>query len=195
MPNNNPNAFFRDGLMTGEHRALLNSIFRQQLLGIATPVQALNPTAATDLITGIVKGGTLDTVGQSLEIYGAGITNLTTSTAGMTITIKLGGVTLCVLGPSGNITIGFNSIWNFTVTATVISVASSGAVTLEVHGGLNATLAALGGAVTTYNDQITAASSSVSAQFDQTLEIMGTISAGNAASFITQRQLAVYLDN
>src|SRR5215469_926676 len=160
MPNSNPAPFFYDGAITGDVRKQLNNTFIQQLFANITPVQATNPTSATDLQTVTLPAGTLTTVGQTLELWAAGLVNLTTTTAALTLALKLGGVSIASF-TTGNITVGFNSIWNVFADMTVASVSSTGAITLEVHGSLDATLASLGGSVTTFNDSNTAVSSSI----------------------------------
>jgi len=195
MPNANPNAFIYDGAIHGDSRKLLNQTYEQELVANVTPVQATNPTVATNLQTATLNAGTLSRVGQSLEIFAAGIVNLTTTTSAVTFAFILGGVTIASF-TTGAFAVGaLNLGWNGTITATVVSVDSGGNVTLETHGSLGGALTTAAGSITAYNDTNTAVSSSIAAASSLTLQVQATLAAGNAASFVTSRQLLVELLN
>lgn len=196
MPNPNPKPLIYDGAVNGDTRRVLNGSFEQCLIGNTTVVQATNPTSIADLMTGVIKGGTLNALGQSLQIWGFGITNLTTTTGAITITVVLGGVTIATI-VTGNVAVGaLNLPWNLSLVCTVASVDASGNVTLECHGTLSQNLTTVAAATTSYNDTNIAVSSSINAAIDQTLQIRATLAgAGNAASFVNQRQLIVDLYN
>lgn len=184
-----------DGVVAGSTRNLLNSTFEQQCVANTTVVQATNPTSATNLMTATLPVGFFTAVGQSIEIWGAGIVNLTTTTSAVTIAIILGGVTIATF-TTGSYAISLNLPWNVSVFATVTSItASQGipgvAVTLEVHGTLQASLTTAAGSTTAYNDTNTAVSSSISNTAATVLQVQATLAAGNAASFVNQRQLCV----
>lgn len=195
MPNASPNPMFYDGAIHGDSRAIINGTFEQALIANTTPVQNTNPTSATNMQTGILQASTLVKVGQSLQISGAGLVNLTTTTSAVTFAVVLGGVTLATF-TTGNYAVGaINLSWNLGMTATVASVASGGNVTFESHGQVGASLTTLAGAITAYNDSNVAVSSAVAAATALTLAFTGFLAAGNAASFISQRQLLVELYN
>lgn len=195
MPNPSVQPLATLGVITGDAQRAINGSFEQCLIANVTVVQATNPTAATNLMTGTIKGGTLSAVGQSLQIWGSGITNLTTTTAALTITVILGGVTIATI-VTGNVAVGaLNLPWQLNLIATVASIDKGGNVTLECHGSLSQNLTTTAAANTAYSDTNTAASSAIAAATDQTLQIQATISAGNAASFVNQRQLIVDLYN
>jgi hypothetical protein len=199
MPNLNPNPIFYDGPITDGSKVLLNSTFEQQLVGNVTPVQATNPTAAANLMTATLQPGTLAGIGEGLEIFGAGIINLTTSTSTLTIAVILGGVTVATF-TTGAFAISLNLPWNFTVVLTAASFAPAagtpgGSFTVECHGTLQGALTTAAGSITAYNDTNTAASSSINNSVPTLLQVQATIGTGNAASFVTQRQLLVEVLN
>lgn len=195
MPNPNAQPVTYEGTFSADARRQVNTSFEQCLIASAVPVQATNPTSIADLMTCVIKGGTLNQVGQSLQIWGAGITNLTTTTAALTITVVLGGVTIATI-VTGNVAVGaLNLPWQLNLICTVASVDAGGNVTLECHGSLSQNLTTTAAAATSYSDTNTAASNAIAAAVDKTLQIRATISAGNAASFVNQRQLIVDLFN
>ncbi len=194
MPNSSPAPLIYDGAIHGDSRKILNQTFEQQLIANITPVQATNPTSATNLQTAILQAGTLSRVGQSLEIFGAGIVNLTTTTSAATFAVVLGGVTIATFTTTA-FAIALNLGWNLTITATVVSVDSGGNITLETHGSLSAATTTAAGAIAGFNDVNIAVSSSIAAGSALTLAFTGLLAAGNAASFINQRQLLAELLN
>lgn len=196
MPNNaaqpliHDGAFSRDGGISD-----ILSCFERQLIANTTVVQNTNPTSATNMMTGTIKAGTLSKVGQTLQVFAAGIVNLTTTTSAATFAVVLGGVTIATF-TTGNYAVGaINLSWNLSIEATVASVDSGGNITVECHGFASGSLTTLAGATTSYNDSAVAVSSSIAAASDQTLAITGFLAAGNAASFINQRQLVVDVYN
>jgi hypothetical protein len=195
MPNLNPLPITYEGAFSGDAREQVNDSFEQQLVGTAVVVQATNPTVATNLMTATLNANSLDTIGSALEIFGAGIVNLTTTTSAVTFAVILGGVTIATF-TTGNFAIGaLNLPWNMTLCATVTSVAQGGGVTVECHGNLNASLTTAVGSVTTFNDINVAVSSSIAFGSPVLLQFQATLAAGNAASFVSQRQLTVELLN
>lgn len=195
MPNINPSPITYEGVFGADDRRQINGSFEQQLISNVVPVQLTNPTSATDLMTATLQARTLNAVGEGLEIFGAGVVNLTTTTSAATFAVKLGGVTIASF-TTGSFAVGaINLGWNFTLTATVASVDAFGNITLETHGALNASLTTAAGSITAYNDTNVAVSSSIAAATPLLLEVTGLLAAGNAASFIAQRQLLVELLN
>jgi hypothetical protein len=195
MPNAVANPFVHQGTFDGSVISDLNSCVVRQMVSNITTVQDTNPTSATTLMTANLGAGALNTVGQTLEIFGAGVTNLTTTTAAMTFNVYVGGVIIFTV-TTGNFAVGaLNLPWNFSIMCTVASVGAGGAITLEVHGGLSASLTTVAGSATNYNDANVAVSSSISAAAPTQVLCNAFISAGNAASFIAQRQLIVQLLN
>lgn len=199
MPNLTVQPFIFDGAVAGSTRNLLNSTFEQQVVANTTVVQATNPTSATNLMTATLPVGFFTAVGQSVEIWGAGIVNLTTTTSAITIAVILGGVTIATF-TTGAYAISLNLPWNLSLFATVTSITQAqgivgSSVTLEVHGTVQASLTTAAGATTAYNDTNTAVSSSISNTTPTLLQFQVTLAAGNAASFINQRQACVELLN
>jgi len=195
MPNNSPNPLFYDGVISGDVRNIINGTFRQQLIANTTVVQNTNPTSATNMMTAILQANTLAAVGDGIEIWAAGTVNLTTTTSAATFAIVLGGVTIATF-TTGNFAVGaLNLAWNLQINSTVVTVAVGGNVTLETHGTVNASLTTAAGATTSYNDINVAVSSAIVGGSTLTLAITGFLAAGNAASFINQRQLQVWLDS
>ena len=146
MPNSTAQPLVFDGAVAGSTRNVLNTTFEQQLIANTTVVQATNPTSATNLMTANIPAGTFSAVGQGLEIFGAGIVNLTTTTSAVTFAVILGGVTIATF-TTGSFAVGaLNLGWNLTIFATVVSYTPAGggqiggSVTLEVHGSVNASL-------------------------------------------------------
>ena len=194
MPNSSPAPLIYDGVIHGDSRKVINQTFEQQLIANTAVVQATNPTSAANLQTAVLQAGTLSRVGQSLEIFGAGIVNLTTTTSAVTIAVVLGGVTIATFTTTA-FAIALNLGWNLTVTATVVSVDSGGNVTLETHGSLSAAVTTAAGAIAGFNDVNIAVSSSIAAAGALTLAFTALLAAGNAASFVNQRQLLAELLN
>jgi len=195
MPNNSPNPLFYDGVISGDVRNIINGTFRQQLIANTTVVQNTNPTSATNMMTAALQANTLAAVGDGLEIWAAGTVNLTTTTSAATFAVVLGGVTIATF-TTGSFAVGaLNLAWNLQINSTVVTTAVSGNVTLETHGTLNAALTTAAGATTSYNDINVAVSSAINGSIPLTLAITGFLAAGNAASFINQRQLQVWLDS
>lgn len=199
MPNANPNPYFYDGVFTDGSRTIINSTFEQTLFASTTVVQATNPTSATNLMTAVLNAGTFSAVGQSLEIFGAGIINLTTSTSTVTLAVIWGGVTLATFTTTAA-AVAINLPWNLTVVATVQAFTpatglAGGSVVLESHGSLSVALTTAAGAITGFNDTNTAVLSSITNSAPTTLQFQATIGTGNAASFVNQRQLTVELLN
>lgn len=190
MPNPSPNPMIYDGAMHGSSRNVINQSFEQCLFAVTTPVQATNPTSATNLMTQTLQAGTLNHLGQTLQIYGAGIINLTTSTSTVTIAVILNGVTLATFTTTAA-AISLNLGWNLNIEATVASIDGFGNVTLETHGSLQAALTTAAGAATAFNDTNTAVSSSIPGAQPLLLQFQATIGSGNAASFVNQRQMLV----
>ena len=195
MPNISPNPLIYEGTLDGSARNVINNSFEQQLVSNTTVVQNTNPTSATNMMTAAIQANTLSRVGQTLQVFAAGLVNLTTTTSAATFAVKLGTVTLASF-LTGNFAVGaINLSWNLSILATVVSVDSAGGVILECHGTVGASLTTLAGAITSYNDSNVAVLSSVPAAGPLTLACTGFLAAGNAASFINQRQLIVDLLN
>lgn len=194
MPNSSPNPLIYDGAVAGSTRQLINSTFEQQLVANVTPVQATNPTSATNLMTATLQAGTLSGVGEGLLITGAGIINLTTSTSTLTIAVIIGGVTVATW-TTGAFAISLNLGWNFAINVIAASVSTAGAITAETHGTLNGALTTAAGAITSYNDTNTAVSSSINFGVPVLVQVQATIGTGNASSFVTERQLLIELLN
>lgn len=195
MPNTSVTPVIQEGAFDASARRAVNQSFAQCLVANTTVVQATNPTSITDLMTATIPGGTLSRLGQTLQIVGMGITNLTTTTSAVTITVVYGGVTLAAI-VTGNVAVGaLNLPWYLTLNCTVASIDSGGNITLECHGSLGQALTTTAAGLTVYNDVNVAVSSSVAAAASQTLQIRATLAAGNAASFVNERQLLVNLLN
>ena len=195
MPNSSPAPVTYEGAFDASARRQVNGTFAQQLVSNTTVVQATNPTSAAALMSASLQGGTLSRVGQTLQINGAGIVNLTTSTATVTFTVVFGGVTIATI-VTGSYAVGaINLSWVMNLNATVATIDAGGNVTLEVHGTVSSSLTTLAGALTMAGDSNVAVSSSIAAASAQTLVTNALISAGNAASFVNQRQLVINLLN
>lgn len=196
MPNTSPSPLFYDGAVSGDVRKIINQTFSQQLVSNTTVVQATNPTATANLMSAVLQPGTLSRVGQTLQIFGTGITNLTTTTGSLTLTVNLGAVALAAIA-TGPVAVGaLNLPWQLNLFATVVSVDSGGNVVLESHGTLGQALTTTVAGLTTYNDVNVAVLTAVPAAGSLTLQFTCIMSgAGNAASFVNQRQLVVNLLN
>lgn len=194
MPNSSPQPFVHQGAFDASAVADLQSCIERTLVSNTTVVQNTNPTAATNMMTASLQPGTLSRVGQTLQIFAAGIVNLTTTTSAATFAAVLNGVTLATF-TTGNYAVGaINLSWNMNLLATVVSVDSTGSAVCECHGQVSGSLTTLAGAVTSYNDSNVAVLSTIPTG-GGLLAITGFLAAGNAASFINQRQLVVDLYN
>lgn len=194
MPNSSPNPFVHQGAFDQSAVNDLQSCLERTLVSNTTVVQNTNPTAATNMMTATLQAGTLSRVGQTLQIWSAGIVNLTTTTSAATFAAVLNGITLATF-TTGNYAIGaINLSWNMNIQATVVSIDTSGGAVVECHGQVNGSLTTLAGATTSYNDSNVAVSSTIPTG-GGLLAITGFLAAGNAASFINQRQLVVDLYN
>lgn len=194
MPNSSPNPFVHQGSFDGSAVADLQSCIERTIVSNTTVVQNTNPTAATNMMTASLQPGTLSRVGQTLQIWAAGLVNLTTTTSAATFAAVLNGITLATF-TTGNYAIGaINLSWNMAIQATVVSIDASGGAVVECHGTVSGSLTTLAGAVTSYNDSNVAVSSTIPTG-GGLLAITGFLAAGNAASFINQRQLVVDLLN
>lgn len=195
MPTISPSPLVYEGALSGDSRRVINQTFGQCLVGNTTVVQATNPTSAANLMTATLLPGTLSRVGQTLQIVGNGITNLTTTTSAVTIAVVLGTVTIATI-TTGNVAVGaLNLPWQMNLLATVASIDSGGNITLETHGTLAQAITTTTAGLTVFNDVNVAVSSSIPAAGSLSLTFTALLAAGNAASFVSQRQLIATLIN
>ncbi len=189
MPTLNPNPVPYRGCFDDSVANIVNGTFAQLLVGSTTPVTITNPTVATDMMTTTLLAGTLEDVGETLEVFAAG-TYLVAAASTLVFTVKIGGVTVATFTTASQATTAVTLGWNLTLNATVVTNGAAGS--LEVHGELNfdsgATLAA---ACSTFLDSNTAAATGVNLNLPVLVEVMGNLGTGNAGSSITQRQLVV----
>lgn len=196
MPTPSPSPLIYEGAFDASARRVVNQSFAQQLASNTTVVQATNPTATASLMSAVLQPGALSRVGQTLSIFGSGITNLTTTTGALTLTVNLGAVALAAIA-TGAVAVGaLNLPWQLNLLATVVSVDSGGNVVLECHGTLGQALTTTVAGLTTYNDVNVAVLTAVPGANSLTLQVQCIMSGGgNAASFVNQRQLIVTLLN
>lgn len=195
MPNNSPTPITKQGCFDNDATTTINDTFVYTLISNAVPVSLTNPTSATDMMTGIIKGGTVTTLGEGLDIFAAGTYNLGAAST-MVFTVKLGGVTIATITTASNANTAVTLNWNLTLKVVCGVITNANSLTFEAHGFLNydggATLAA---AASVFNDVAVAASSGIDPTLDQTLEIMANLGSGNASSNVTERMLVVSLIN
>lgn len=159
-------------------------------LNLANAVTNTNATTATALMTYVFPGGSLNTLSRIIDIYAAGEYTTDSGTA-RTITLALtfgDGTNTRTLGTwtTGATTASQTGMpWNFDFAAVVSTAGSSGK--LFGHGTANVTLgASAAGALTSYNDTNTAASSTLDLTKQITLSVTQLYSGSNAGNTFTQ---------
>lgn len=194
MPNNAASPVTRQGSFDADAAFQVNDTFDYTLISNTVAVTNTNQTAATDLMTGIIKGTTIGVVGEGFEVFAAGTYNLGAASTSV-FTVKFAGLTLTTITTASNANTGVALNWNLTLRVVAVTVSGT-SCTLECDGFLNydggATTAV---AASVFNTIANAASSTFDPTVDQTLEIMHNLGSGNAASTVTQRVLHVRMIN
>lgn len=155
-----------------------------------TPVTvSTNTTSDQNLMAGTVSANTMNSVGKTLKIFGAGVyTTPVANLSTITVKVKLGSLTLATFISSANPGTVTNNPWNFTTYVTTQTAGSS--AVFETHGSLTIDLGATPSlASLTFMDVNTAVSSTLDSTSSQTLQITVAFSSGSASNSATQRQL------
>jgi len=180
----------------------LNGITYQPAMGAITnitPVTATNPSAAANLMTFAFPAGSLNNLGRTLSLYAYGLYTTAsgqTPTLNLTVIMNDGTNTRTLLSWTSGATTASSSNfpWNFDCTIVTTAAGSSG--TFEGHGTANVTLgASAGGALTSYNDVITGASSALDLTKVNTMTVQCLFSSSNAGNSVTERVLCADIYN
>ena len=168
----------------------------QTALFIQTAQTALTAiTTAQNFFNKTLAAGVLNKLNRTIQITGSFIYTTPGTTAPvMTITLVLGGVTLCAITAAAlSTTASSNMPVQFSFTFNVVSTGASG--TIESHGFVNANISANtpAAAANTYNDTNTAVSSAVNLTSALALQVQ--ISSTLAITSAQLRQLSIEITN
>ncbi len=157
-----------------------------------TPVTvAASTTADQNLMSVSIPAGTLNRVGRSLRLWGAGVFSTPAAqTEIVTVKVKLGALTLISIPiPSQSFT-ATNNQFNI---SSILSTQTAGATgVFESHGNLVIDLG-IGNLVadTIFADQNTAVSSTIDLTVTQTLQVTIAYSVASTSNSTTQRQMVL----
>lgn len=156
-----------------------------------TPVTATNPNPNGNLMSYPIGAGGLNVLGKGLYVWCAGLyTTAAVQTPTVTISVKIGSVTVLSTVSQATTAAQTNFPWNLECFINTAAIGATG--TVEAHGILDILLGASATApVSAYNDANTAVSSAIDLTAAQTLQVVGAMSSANAGNSIVQRQLYI----
>lgn len=179
--------------------ARVNGITGSHVQGInvnTTPITATNPSSAAALMTFALPAGYLSVTGKTLRLWAAGAyTTASGQTPTLTFTVLIGGITPLTFVSTAT-TASVTKTWNVEALITTVTAGTSG--TVEAHGLLNIELgggAAGSVAESSFNDTVTAVSSTQDLTIANTLQLQVLASSSNAGNSVVQRQFVVEVLN